>query len=943
MSYSAKQFAEKYKLALETAQIENLQGGTCGYELEWNLLDSQLRPLLTVGSGPDRQSFVDYMRSCCVHPGLFGHSQLEIFHWMIEWVTRPYYTPRGAVYESRLLEAALLNTLHQAGHKFGEQLYTWHGNLLYLTKANHESIPGSWHLAKRRYLERCVDLYGDTLATAGIHTNLSLPEPMLAWDFMHLSPSDRGDSHLDDFKNQVYITSTRLMRAFSALFIATTASTPLQAQIREGNPVVLLTPNNSVRNLTFPNPTTLDVPDLYRSHEDYLNISSDLVRRGVRFGNNNWTPVRARSFAEPVEQVIQVTSEQLHNLYTRGLYAIGDAEPVEEMARQIEVENLLARLNIPMARVEVRSDDGGNPLDVDIANLTLKQLLLMRFYADPEFARSFRYDREDINRARQNEEQAARRGLHAEINNPLTGKPVDMRAFLNWTLEEIRPLAEAMEWWQDLNPLMDMAAGGENTSEQIRRRLCNDLGECDEIPLDLLQQLAVEHETKVAQDMETIVSHLGLLGDETAKFSELLQHARDQVRNDPQAPIHFRTHQKSAIDISYPDKSTEIVDLAQRLIRIPSVTVGNQVRLDEVYRAGTMICDYLLDYGLDVRFFNKQAYPAVLAGFPQESDETSTNPLVLLCGHFDVVEPEPNDTQLIPRVEGDYLWGRGAADMKTVVATYMVWMKDTLRQGPPYPPIQLLLVGNEENGEIEPMGTPHILHDLANEIDYIPQLLIAGERTEENGNSKWGEICIQNRGLVRFELIIQGKRGHSGSINAQLGLADQLLAAQTFLANTAKKYLTLTRRENWYSQIRFPFIQVGSPGVYNITANRGVLGVEVRPIPQNDISTFIEDIQEYCQTNNIKINKLNQESGVACDSDNPYLIKLIQSFDQVSGKAPKLGQKLPATSARFAPQGQGIVWGQSGLGPHSKDERHYIPSIIPYYQVLQSFGRSLTK
>mgnify|MGYP006863140894 CR=1 FL=1 len=29
----------------------------------------------------------------------------------------------------------------------------------------------------------CVDLYGTTLATAGIHVNLSLPDPLFTWDF----------------------------------------------------------------------------------------------------------------------------------------------------------------------------------------------------------------------------------------------------------------------------------------------------------------------------------------------------------------------------------------------------------------------------------------------------------------------------------------------------------------------------------------------------------------------------------------------------------------------------------------------------------------------------------------------------------------------------------------------------------------------------------------
>ena len=91
--------------------------------------------------------------------------------------------------------------------------------------------------------------------------------------------------------------------------------------------------------------------------------------------------------------------------------------------------------------------------------------------------------------------------------------------------------------------------------------------------------------------------------------------------------------------------------------------------------------------------------------------------------------------QFEPRLDGDYLWGRGAADMKTGVATNMVWIKDALRHGPPYPPLNLLLVGNEENGETEPMGTPHVLRLLAEEqketggLPYAPRLVIAGERT----------------------------------------------------------------------------------------------------------------------------------------------------------------------------------------------------------------------
>ena len=620
MSFNPQQFADKFHLAAEQAAREKPEGGLNGFEQEWNLLDEELRPLLTVGSGPSQQSFVDYLRAECIPPWLAQFSQLEVFHWMIEWATRPYYTPRGTIYEARLQEASLINALHRAGGNFGEKLHYWHGNLLFLTDIGHDSIPGNWGIAKRRYLEKCVDLYGGGLAVAGIHSNLSLPDPLFAWDFMHLPASERGDKHLDEFKSEFYITSARLLRAFSSLFIATSASTPMQAQVRDGRAVVVITENDSIRNLTFPNPPEMDLPDLYRSYNDYLQISYDLVRRGIRFGNNNYTPTRARSFAEPVERLISTTSDELNQLYTRGLYAIGEETPAEEMASQIEKQNLMARINLPMGRVEVRTDDGGSSLDVDIANLTLKNLLLTRFYADPEFGRGFRYDREDIPRARSNERLAAQHGLRAEIENPFTAKPVTMRDFLKWTLNELKPLAEALGLWDDLAPLVEMSEGGGNTAEKIRSRVKAEIGESDEIPVEVLRELVHEREAQVNADVETIAANYSSLNGDSQRIGEILQHARAEAREHPELPIRFRTASGIVIETHYQDKTSEILSLAQHLIRIPSVTASPNERLDEVHRAGTFIYDYLRGHGFEPSYFDGK-YPAVYAEFPRARAE----------------------------------------------------------------------------------------------------------------------------------------------------------------------------------------------------------------------------------------------------------------------------------------------------------------------------------
>jgi succinyl-diaminopimelate desuccinylase len=935
MTFDPNRFAEKYELALESAAREKPSDGLNGFELEWNLLDEQFRPLLTVGSGPAQQSFVDYLRAETLPPWLRGFSQLEVFHWMIEFATRPYYTPRGAVFEARLMEAVLLNALAHAGRNFGERLYAWHGNLLSLPTIDHDSIPGNWGIAKRRYLERCVDLYGGALATAGIHVNLSLPGPLFTWDFMHLSAAERASRHVDQFKSEFYITATRLMRAFAALFIATSASTPLRAQTIDDRAVVALTPFDSVRNLTFPNPPEIDLPDLYRSYKDYKALSYDLVQRGVRFGNNNWTPVRARSFAEPVERLISTTGNQLQDLYSRGLYSIGENVSVEELARQIEQQNLRARINIPMGRVEIRTDDGCHPLEVDIANLTLKHLLLIRLYGDPEFARSFRYDREDIGRARSNEQLAARDGLRAEIANPLTGKPVGMRLFLRWLLDELQPLASVLGMQDELQPLVDQAAGAPNTAEKLRSRLRKDLGDSVEVPVSLLRDLAQDRERQVSQDAVRISADLELLGAQSVEILEFLTQATDQSLAHPDLPVRLRPSPAGPIETAYPDKTAEVIDLAQMLIRIPSVTASSNERLAEVRRAAGFVYEYLKDHGIDARYLDGR-YPAVFAHFPGAQPGS-----LLLSGHFDVVEPEPDDGQFIPRVEGDYLWGRGAADMKTVVATNLVWIKDIARSGKTLPPISMLLVGNEENGESEPMGTPHALDLLRQESGYSPRLVVAGERTEEKGDGLFGEICNENRGILRFQLMARGEKGHSGVKSAATDLSGRLIQARTDLQEIFSRHLTLKSEDAWQSQARFPFLNVGTPGIYNITAAEGVLGVEIRPIPQDDVQLLRDEVQQYCTVNGLDLRFLASENGVACSLENPFLQKLAQAVEEVSGSKPRMGRKLPATSARFAPEGQGIVWGQSGLGPHSRDERHYIPSILPYYNILNGVANLL--
>jgi acetylornithine deacetylase/succinyl-diaminopimelate desuccinylase-like protein len=197
-------------------------------------------------------------------------------------------------------------------------------------------------------------------------------------------------------------------------------------------------------------------------------------------------------------------------------------------------------------------------------------------------------------------------------------------------------------------------------------------------------------------------------------------------------------------------------------------------------------------------------------------------------------------------------------------------------------------------------------------------------------------------------------------------LSEKLIAARSALNELFARHLTLKSPDGWQSQAKFPFINVGTPGVYNVTAGEGILGVEIRPIPQDDVEGLKLKVESYCADNGLEAKFSVMENGVACDPNNPALKVLIEAVsnamsalpkehrDYVSGGLseataepktaveagePRIGKKLPGTSARFAPGGQAVVWGQSGVGPHAKNEAHFIPSIEPYYWSLNELAK----
>ena len=124
-------------------------------------------------------------------------------------------------------------------------------------------------------------------------------------------------------------------------------------------------------------------------------------------------------------------------------------------------------------------------------------------------------------------------------------------------------------------------------------------------------------------------------------------------------------------------------------------------------------------------------------------------PPLFFESHMDTVPADDwLDTALIPRVDGDIVYGRGACDDKGPLASMVAAVLDILESGepPPYPVI-LLAAGDEESAQT---GIRQYVSDHRGPY----QIAVFGEPTSN-------VPVIQHKGVVRWDITIRGVSAHT--------------------------------------------------------------------------------------------------------------------------------------------------------------------------------------
>jgi acetylornithine deacetylase/succinyl-diaminopimelate desuccinylase-like protein len=138
----------------------------------------------------------------------------------------------------------------------------------------------------------------------------------------------------------------------------------------------------------------------------------------------------------------------------------------------------------------------------------------------------------------------------------------------------------------------------------------------------------------------------------------------------------------NAVEYALNNKTRFLDDLKQ-LVSIPSVSTHAHNQTD-MTTAAEWLAARLSNLGFQkVQVMPTDGHPIVYGEWTQAGPDAQT---VLIYGHYDVQPAEPLELWKTPPFEGtqrdDYLFGRGASDMKGQVIASLSAVESVLRQGP---------------------------------------------------------------------------------------------------------------------------------------------------------------------------------------------------------------------------------------------------------------------
>lgn len=351
--------------------------------------------------------------------------------------------------------------------------------------------------------------------------------------------------------------------------------------------------------------------------------------------------------------------------------------------------------------------------------------------------------------------------------------------------------------------------------------------------------------------------------------------------------------------------SSEILQLTKSLISIPS-TKENSEALHEVVGRALQELD-----GFTIERFEKNNVPSALVyASPKRPKQFD----LMLNAHLDVVPAK--DEQYVPYITEGKLYGRGAYDMKTAAAIFILLFKQYARSLPYH--LGLQLVADEEVGGFN--GTKHQV-----EQGVRSSFTIAGEMTDYM-------IKHMAKGIYWLKLHTTGESAHGAYPWLGVNAVEKMNGVITRLYQT----YPIPQAEVWKTTANVASVSTGN-STFNKVPDECTAMVDVRYIPE-DKQKILNTFQELCgldATVEVVVNEPSHHT--------PHDHKAVALLKHIAQKSIPNGGHLRfahgASDLRhFNALGMdGVEFGPVGSGMHTDHEYVEIESIKLYTNILNEY------
>ena len=348
------------------------------------------------------------------------------------------------------------------------------------------------------------------------------------------------------------------------------------------------------------------------------------------------------------------------------------------------------------------------------------------------------------------------------------------------------------------------------------------------------------------------------------------------------------------------------LNLAQALLRLPSVTPAD---------GG---CQPLLAGRLAAAGFACESLPIGDVSNLWATRGTGA-PLLVFAGHTDVVPAGDASGWRHPPfsavVEGDWFYGRGAADMKGGIACFVTACERFVQRCPTHRGrIGLLITSDEEGASVDgTRAVMDILHQRGERIDYC----LVGEPScsEQLGDT----IKIGRRGSLSGDLTIHGKSGHIAYPELADNPIPRALQALQALADL-----------RWAAHPKFPAtrLQISSVhadgGAGNVIPGELSVRFNLRFAPNTPARQLRSDIEALLQAQPLKFTLNWHSSGEPfLTQPGPWIEQVSAAIAECTGLTPQQSTGGGTSDGRFiAPGGAAVVeFGLCNATIHQVDER----------------------